>query len=419
MNALTIKDYVNIVGVQSMEGKKVVVRADLNCPLDASGKVTDISRLIASLPTILYLTEELHAKVIIASHFGRPKGEYNAEFSLLPVAAKLSEVLGHMVMFPGEVFGDNTKKLISKMKKGNVLMLENLRFEPGEEANNSGFAQLLAGLSDGLLVNDAFGMVHRPAASTKGVANYIPCVAGLLLEKEINSLQKVLKSPAEPVVAVLGGGPKISEKIQVIEKLMETVACFIFGGAMANTFLKAVYGNIGNSIYQPEKLEVAKKILEIAKAKGIEICLPTDVRVVMQDGKEYYGCHEILIVPCDCIPDGCYIVDIGFQSMLTFESKIKSGKTIVWNGPMGKYEVPPFNIGTQSVARAIAASNAFSIVGGGHSNDAVRKLGLQDKFGCVSTGGGAMLQYFKGANLPGIDCLWDAKKFLMWSTLQM
>jgi len=391
MNKKTIEDI-------DVAGKKVIVRVDFNVPLDANGKITDDKRIVVALPTIKYLVEK-GAKTILVSHLGRPKDGFEDKFSMKPTAVRLSELLGKEVVLAKDVIGEDAKTKAAALKNGEVLMLENVRFHKEEEKNDPAFAKELASLAE-IFVNDAFGTAHRAHASTAGLANYLPAVCGFLIQKEIDFMGKALSNPDRPFVAILGGA-KVSDKIAVIENLLDKVDSLIIGGGMAYTFLKSMGYNIGTSICEDEKLDLAKDILAKAKAKGVNLLLPSENVIA----KEFKNDTEIKTVPSSQMPDGWMGMDIGTQTIATFSKVIKEAKTIIWNGPMGVFEFPNFATGTKEVAKAVAESSAISIVGGGDSAAAVEQMGYADKITHISTGGGASLEFLEGKMLPGIDVL--------------
>lgn len=393
MNKKTIKD-VNV------SGKKVLVRCDFNVPQDENGKITDENRIVGALPTIKYLMEK-GAKVILCSHLGRPKGGFDAKYSLKPVADRLNELLGGKVTLAADVIGDDAKAKVSAVKNGEVVLLENVRFHKEEEKNVPEFSQALASFAD-IYVNDAFGTAHRAHASTEGVSHFVKeSVCGFLIEKEIEIMGGALDNPARPFVAILGGA-KVSDKIGVINNLLEKVDSLIIGGAMAYTFLVAKGGKVGNSKVEPDKYDLAKELIEKAKAKKVEIYLPTDTVITT----EFSATAPSKICDSMAIPDGWEGLDIGPKSAEKFASVISTAKTIIWNGPMGVFEFEKFAVGTKAVAQALADNkNAITIIGGGDSAAAVEQLGYGDKVTHISTGGGASLEYLEGKVLPGIDCL--------------
>lgn len=381
-------------------GKRVLVRCDFNVPLDGD-KITDETRIIGALPTIKYLIKN-NAKVILCSHLGRPKGEFNMKYSLKPVAKRLSELLGQDVVMAEDVIGDSAKAAVAAMKDGDVVLLENVRFHKEEEKNDPEFAKALASLAD-IYVNDAFGTAHRAHASTAGVANYLPAVCGYLMKKEIEYLGGALENPARPFVAILGGA-KVSDKIGVIENLIDKVDALIIGGGMAYTFLKAKGYKIGDSICEDDKIDLAKDLMKKAKEKGVNFLLP--VGSIVAD--RFANDAERKYVPSDAMPDGWMGMDIGGITIEKFTSVIETAKTIVWNGPMGVFEFENFANGTRAIAEAVAKADAVTIIGGGDSVAAVKQMGYADKMSHISTGGGASLEFLEGKVLPGIACLMDA-----------
>lgn len=393
MNKKTIRDI-------DVTGKKVLVRCDFNVPLDENRTITDNRRIVSALPTIQYLIEK-GAKVILCSHLGRPKGEVKKEFSLDVVADELSSSLGKEVKLAEDVVGESAKTLTNQMQPGDVVLLENVRFHKEEEKNDPTFSKELASLAE-IYVNDAFGTAHRAHSSTEGVSHYLPAVAGFLMEKEIDFLGGALENPAKPFIAILGGA-KVSDKIGVIENLLEKVDKLIIGGGMAFTFLKAQGHKIGKSICEEDKLELARDILKKAEEKKVEILLPVDSHVA----KDYSNDAEDSIVHSKEIPDDLEGLDIGPDTIKLFEKAMEGAKTIIWNGPLGVCEFSKYEVGTREVAKAVAATGAISIVGGGDSAAAIEKLGLADKITHISTGGGASLEFLEGKKLPGVECLLD------------
>jgi len=384
-----------------VKDKKVLVRCDFNVPQDLETlAITDNRRIVAALPTIKYLMEH-GAKVILCSHLGRPKGEFNEKYSLKPVAAELSRLLGKEVKMATDVIGDSAKSLTSNMRGGDVVLLENVRFHKEEEENDPEFAKQLASLAE-IYVNDAFGTAHRAHASTEGVSHFLPAVSGFLIQTELKFLGGALENPARPFAAILGGA-KVSDKIGVIDNLLDKVDKLIIGGGMAYTFYKAEGHHIGTSICEEDKLDLAKGILEKAKQKNVELLLPVDNHVA----KEYSNEAEDKFVPSNEIPDGYMGLDIGPETIKKFKEALESAKTVVWNGPMGVFEFPKFAAGTYEVAKILADSGAITIIGGGDSAAAVEQMGLADKMTHISTGGGASLEFLEGKKLPGIECLED------------
>ncbi len=393
MNKKTIEDI-------EVTGKKVLVRCDFNVPLDENGHITDENRLVGALPTIKYLSGK-GAKVILCSHLGRPKGEFNMKYSLAPVAKRLSELLDKEVKMANDVIGDSAKETVASLKDGDICLLENVRFHKEEEKNDPEFAKQLASLAD-IYVNDAFGTAHRAHASTAGVAAYLPAVCGYLIEKEISIMGKALADPARPFVAILGGA-KVSDKIGVIENLLDKVDYLIIGGGMAYTFLRAKGCCIGTSICEEEKLDLARTIMEKAQQKGVELLLPVETVVA----KEFNETSDSKTVSSEEIPEDYMGMDIGPKTIELFSDVIKKAKTVIWNGPMGVFEMPKFAVGTKAIAKALSETDAVTIIGGGDSAAAVAQLGYADKMTHISTGGGASLEYLEGKVLPGIACLND------------
>ena len=391
MNKKTVRDI-------DVKGKRVLVRCDFNVPQDEEGNITDNRRIVSSLPTIKYLIEN-GAKVILCSHLGRPKGEVKKEFSLAPVAKELSKQLNIEVKLADDIIGESAKKLVSEMKDGEVVLLENVRFDAREEKNDPEFAKQLASLAE-IYVNDAFGTSHRAHASTAGVADYLPAVSGFLIEKELDFMGNALENPTRPFVAILGG-KKVSDKIGVINALLEKVDTLIIGGGMAYTFFKAQGYGVGDSICELDKLDLALELLEKAKQKGVKLMLPVDTKV----GKAPEKDTESKIVKCTEIPDGWEGFDIGPETIEIYKKELQNAKTIVWNGPLGLFEIDQFAIGTNEIAKVLAETNAVTIIGGGDSAAAIEKAGLADKMTHISTGGGASLEFLEGKKLPGIECL--------------
>jgi len=381
-----------------VSGKRVLVRVDFNVPI-SNGVVTDNSRIKAALPTIEYLIGK-GAKIILMSHLGRPKGVED-KYRLDPVAQSLADLLGREVDKVDTTVGDEVKQAVSKMEPGDILLLENLRFNDGEKKNDPEFAKELASLAD-IYVNDAFGASHRAHASIVGVTKYLPSVAGFLLEKEVDTLTALLKNPERPFVAVLGGS-KVSDKIGVIDKFLDIVDSIIIGGGMAFTFLKAKGFEIGKSLLEEDKLDSSKRALEFADQKDVAIYLPSDVVIA----KEISPDAEARVVPVDSIPEDWMGLDIGPDTIGVYQDVIASTRTIFWNGPMGVFEIDQFSRGTEEVAKAIADSNAISVVGGGDSIAALKKFNLEGKVSFVSTGGGASLELLEGKPLPGVEALAD------------
>ena len=394
LNKKTIEDI-------DVKGKKVLARCDFNVPLK-DGEITNDKRIVAALPTIKYLMEH-GAKVILCSHLGRPKGEYKPEFSLAPVAKRLSEYLGVEVKLAedAEVVGPNAKALAAELKDGEVMLLENVRYRAEETKNEENFSKELASLAD-IFVNDAFGTAHRAHCSTTGVAAYLPAVCGYLIQKEIKFMGGALANPKRPLVAILGGA-KVSDKIGVIENLIDKCDTIIIGGGMAYTFMKYLGHNIGTSLLEADWVEKAGEMMKKAEDKGVKFLIPVDNKV----GKEYDEHTEAKVVSSDDIPDGWMGLDIGPKTQEVFADAIKGAGTVIWNGPMGVSEWDNFAAGTICVAKAVADSGAISIIGGGDSVAAVTKLGFADKMSHISTGGGASLEFLEGKDLPGICALQD------------
>lgn len=392
LNKKTIEDI-------EVKGKKVLVRCDFNVPLK-DGVITNDKRIVASLPTIKYLLDN-GAKVILCSHLGRPKGEVVPEFSLKPVAARLTELLGIEVKMADDVVGESAKALAADLKEGEVLLLENVRYEKGETKNDPELSKKFADLAD-VFVNDAFGSAHRAHSSTTGVADYIPAVGGYLINKEIEFIGGALEAPKRPLVAILGGA-KVADKIGVITNLIDKVDTLIIGGGMAYTFMKSLGYNIGDSLLDEENVETAKEMMAKAEAKGVKFLIPVDNRV----GKEYDENTEHMLVNSDNIPDGWMGLDIGPKTEKLFADALVGAGTVIWNGPMGVSEWENFASGTIAVATAVANSGAISVIGGGDSVAAVTKLGFADKMSHISTGGGASLEFLEGKELPGIAALND------------
>ncbi len=382
-----------------VRGKRVLARCDFNVPIE-NGVITDDKRITEALPTIKYLSSH-GAKVILCSHFGRPKGQFNPEFSLAPVAKRLSELLRREIPIAADVIGDSAKAMAAALKDGDIMLLENVRFHKEEEKNDPEFSKALASLAD-IYVNDAFGTAHRAHSSTAGVADYLPAVCGYLIQKEITIMGKALADPKRPFVAILGGA-KVSDKIGVIENLLDKVDILIIGGGMAYTFINANGCPIGSSICEKDKLGLATDIMEKARAKGVALLLPVDNII----GREYKEDTVFMRIYSDSIPDGWMGLDIGEKTQELFTKTIAGAGTVVWNGPMGVSEWKNFASGTRAIAAAVANSGAVSIIGGGDSAAAVEKLGFADKMTHISTGGGASLEFLEGIDLPGIACLAD------------
>jgi phosphoglycerate kinase len=396
MDKMTVRDI-------EVAGKKVLVRVDFNVPIDAkTGAITDDSRIRAALPTIKYLIER-QARVILMSHLGRPKGKVSKEFSLAPVAERLSKILNKRVTFTSDCIGPEVEKAVAAMKTGDVLLLENLRFHPEEEAGNADFARALARLGD-IYVNDAFGTSHRAHASIVGVTKYLPAVAGLLLEKEINTLGGLLENPEHPFVSLFGGA-KVSDKVGMLRNIMGKVDCLLIGGGMAATFLKAQSYGVGTSAVELESLDTASELTKQAETNGVKLILPVDVMVAAEIDSSAEG----KVVPVDAIPPDKKIVDIGPETMAAFEKELEKSRTVFWNGPVGVAEIPQFAMGTDKLARLLPTLKAKTIVGGGSTVEFIDTLGLSDKITFVSTGGGASLEFLGGEQLPGVVSLLDRK----------
>jgi phosphoglycerate kinase len=385
-----------------VRGKRVFLRSDLNVPID-DGRITDDTRIRASLPTLIYLLEQ-GATVILASHLGRPHGKVNDAYRLKPVADRLSQLLRRPVKMTGDALGPGVQDAVGKLRPGDLLLLENLRFHAGEEANDPAFAEALAAFAD-LYVNDAFGSAHRAHASTEGITHFLPAVAGLLLEREVNALSRLLDRPPRPFHTVIGGA-KISEKLNVLRVLVGRCQAILVGGGMANTFLAAKGLEMGKSLVETEQLENASAIMAEARRRRMRLMLPTDVLVAAQ--VHHRAPREVVSV--NAVPKDWMVVDIGPQTVDKYREALGKARTIFWNGPMGIFEVAPFAEGTNAIARAIAertADGAITVVGGGDSVAAVQQLGLIDQMSHVSTGGGASLEFVEGRTLPGVAALLD------------
>ena len=393
MNKKTVKDI-------DLKGKKVFVRCDYNVPMDENQNITDNTRIKAALPTIKYLLEQ-NCKIILASHLGRPKGEVKPEFSLKPVAKELSKLLGKDVIMANDVIGEDATSKAENLKEGEIMLLENVRFHREETDNDPEFAKKLASMAE-IFVNDAFGTAHRAHASTTGIADYIPGVAGFLIEKELKFLGNAINNPERPFVAILGGA-KVSDKIGVIDSLLDKVDTLMIGGGMAYTFFKAQGYNVGNSLCEVEKTDLALEEMEKAKAKGVKLLLPIDTKI----GKEFKPDTESKTVAWTEIPDEWEGFDIGEKTIEMFKKELQNAKTVIWNGPLGLFEFDQFAIGTNEIAKTLADLDATTIIGGGDSAAAVTKAGLADKMTHISTGGGASLEFLEGKKLPGIECLQD------------
>ena len=384
-------------------GKRVLARCDFNVPI-SDGKITDDKRIREAMPTIKYLADH-GAKVILCSHMGRPKGEFNKKYSLAPVAARISELLGAPVALASDVIGPDAKAKAAALKNGEVMLIENVRFHAEEEKNDPAFAKELASLAD-IFVNDAFGTAHRAHASTAGVADYLPAVCGYLIQKEIGVMGKALADPARPFVAILGGA-KVADKLKVIDNLLTKVDTLIIGGGMAYTFLAAKGYSIGTSLFDAEKVDYCRDMMAKAKERGVELLLPVDTVVSATFPDPIDGPVSVETVGVSQVPPDKMGLDIGEKTRALFAEAVKSAKTVVWNGPMGVFENPTLAAGTKAVAAALAETEAVTIVGGGDSAAAVEQLGYADKITHISTGGGASLEFLEGLELPGIACLED------------
>lgn len=392
-NKKTVKDV-------DVKGKKVLLRCDFNVPQDkATGAITDDKRIVAALPTIAYLLDQ-KAAVIACSHLGKPKGEWKQSLSLAPVAKRLSELLGREVLFATDIVGEDAKAKAAALKPGEILLLENLRFDKREEKNDPEFAKELASMAE-VYVSDAFGTVHRAHASTAGVAAYLPAVSGFLIGKELDIMGKALDDPKRPFVAVLGGA-KVSDKINVINNLLEKADTIIIGGGMAYTFKKAEGYTIGKSLLEEDKLDYAREMMQKAEAKGVKFLLPVDNLCAAE-----FSASAKPVLEEQNIPNELMGMDIGPKAIEAFSDAVKGAGTVVWNGPMGVFEFPAFAGGTKAMAKALAESGAITIVGGGDSAAAVEQLGYADKMTHISTGGGASLEFLEGKELPGVACLLD------------
>ena len=384
-----------------VNGKKVLVRCDFNVPLDGDGNITDDTRIRAALPTIKYLLEH-NAAVILCSHMGRPKGEFNMKYSLKPVAARLSELLGKEVPLAADVIGESAKSMAAALKPSDAMLIENVRFHKEEEKNDPAFAKELAYMAD-MYVNDAFGTAHRAHASTEGVTHFLtPCVAGFLIGKELSVMGAALENPTRPFLAILGGA-KVSDKIGVIKNLLDKVDVLLIGGGMSYTFQKALGGHVGKSLLEEDKVELAKELMALAKEKGVKMLLPVD----NEAGDSFSNDALRITVHSTEIPDGFEGLDIGPVTQQMFADEIHKAKTIIWNGPVGVSEFPNFAHGTEAVAKAMAETDAVTIIGGGDSAAAVERLGYADKMTHISTGGGASLEFLEGKELPGVAALDD------------
>jgi len=393
MNKSSVRDI-------EVEGKRVLLRVDFNVPLDEMGEITDDSRIQATLPTIKYLIDR-GARVILCSHLGRPDGKVIEKLRLATVGKRLSQILRQPVAITPDCIGPDVEKAVEELSDGEVLLLENVRFHPEEEGNDASFAQALARLAD-IYVNDAFGTAHRSHASVVGVANYLPAVAGLLLEREIKTLGGILENPAHPFAALLGGA-KVSDKVGMIENIMDKVDLLLIGGGMAATFLKAKSYEIGLSLVEADRLDTAVELMEKAARNGVHLLLPVDV--VVADSLSTKA--EFKTVSIDNIPSDLRVVDIGQLTIDSFSRELERCKTVFWNGPMGIYEIPQFAEGTQAMARLLANLKATTVIGGGSTAEAVTEMKLADKMTFVSTGGGASLRFLSGKELPGVEVLMD------------
>ncbi|WP_206459501.1 phosphoglycerate kinase [Anaerovorax sp. IOR16] len=385
-----------------VKGKHVIVRCDFNVPLNDEGTITDDIRITSAMPTVNYLIQQ-GAKVILMSHLGRPDGESNPKYSLKPVAKRLCELLGKEVKFSSvpEVVNDEVKKNAEALQAGDVMLLENVRYRKEETKNGEGFSKELAQLAD-IFVNDAFGTAHRAHSSTAGIASFIPAVSGFLIEKEIQFLGNAVEKPERPFLAIMGGA-KVSDKISVIENLLDKVDSLIIAGGMAYTFFNALGYEIGTSILEADKVELASSLMNKAKEKGVKLQLPVDIRVA----KEFKNDSPSTIYEMDQIPSDSMGMDIGKKSIDIFSNMISEAKTIIWNGPVGVFEMPKFAEGTKAIAEAMAKSDAVTIIGGGDSAAAVKQFGMEEKMTHISTGGGASLEFLEGKELPGVAVLQD------------
>ncbi len=393
MSKKTVKDI-------ELKNKRVFVRCDFNVPMDENQNITDNTRIMAALPTIKYLLEQ-NCKIILASHLGRPKGEVKKEFSLAPVAKELSKLLGKDVIMAKDVIGEDAMTKANNLKEGEILLLENVRFHREETDNDPEFSKKLASMAE-IFVNDAFGTAHRAHSSTTGIASYLPAVSGFLIEKELKFLGGALENPERPFVAILGGA-KVSDKIGVIESLLDKVDTLIIGGGMAYTFFKAQGYEVGKSLCELDKLDLAKELMEKAKAKGVKLMLPVDTKI----GKEFKEDTESKTVKCTEIPADWEGFDIGEETIKMYSKELQNAKSVIWNGPLGVFEIAQFAVGTNAIAKVLSEISATTIIGGGDSAAAVEKAGLADKMTHISTGGGASLEFLEGKKLPGIECLQD------------
>ncbi len=387
----------NTINEADLKGKRVLIRVDFNVPLK-NGVVTDNTRIKAALPTVKYILEQ-GASLVVMSHFGRPKGQKNPDFSMAPIAKEFEKLLGQPVKLASDVIGPEVEAEVKALKPGEVLLLENVRFYKEEEGNDPEFAKTLASYGD-VYCNDAFGTAHRAHASTEGVSHYLPSYAGFLIEKEVRFMAPLLENPEKPFVAIIGGS-KVSSKITVLESLVRTCDTIVIGGGMAYTFLNVLGNSIGKSLFEPDYVDTAKAFLEKAKEKGVKVILPVDNVCA----KEFSETAEPILVNSDNISDDLMGMDIGPKTVQLIVDALKDAKSVVWNGPMGVFEFSAFAKGTEEVAKALAASNATTVVGGGDSVAAINKFGLADKISHVSTGGGASLEFLEGKTLPGIKAL--------------
>ena len=394
MNKKTVRDI-------DVSGKRVLVRVDLNIPLDEeTGAISDDTRIQAVIPTIRYLIDR-KARVILCSHLGRPQGKVVDELRLAPVAGRLSEILGSPVEMATDCIGPQVEEVVGRLKEGDVLLLENLRFHPEEEKNDPGFAKALARLAD-IYVNDAFGTAHRTHASTVGVAEHLPAVGGFLMEKEIDVMYKALNDPVRPFAAIIGGA-KINSKIGVLEYILDKVDSLLIAGGMSSTFLRALKYDVGQSSVKEDKVSLAQSLMEKAAEKGVHLLLPSDVVVADRFASD----ARSRTVPIDNVPASWYVMDIGPRTIELFEAKLRKSKTIIWSGPVGVFEFPKFSKGTEAMANLLAGLDATTIIGGGSTAEAVVEMGFAGKITHVSTGGGASLKFLEGKTLPGVEVLQD------------
>jgi phosphoglycerate kinase len=394
MNKKTVRDI-------DVSGKRVLVRADLNVPLDEeTGAISDDTRIRAVIPTIQYLTDR-KARVILCSHLGRPEGKVVDELRLAPVARRLSDILGSPVEMATDCVGPQVEESVERLKEGDVLLLENLRFHPEEEQNDPGFAKALARLAD-IYVNDAFGTAHRAHASTVGVAEHLPAVGGFLMEKEIDIMDKALNDPIRPFTAIIGGA-KINSKIGILEYILDKVDSLLIAGGMSSTFLRALKYDVGQSSVKEDKVSLAQSLMDKATEKGVHLLLPSDVVVA----DRFAADARSRTVPIDNVPASWYVMDIGQRTIELFEAKLRKSKTIIWNGPVGVFEFPKFSKGTEAMANLLAGLDATTIIGGGSTAEAVVEMGFAGKITHVSTGGGASLKFLEGKTLPGVEVLQD------------